>query len=107
MVLSQNMINTLVAHFEKNGTCGAKMGKKCAFWVHILGPALGVNKGLIKVYKPSKFNFLTPLASIRPRTYHFATRIGTDVRISFHIYHMCNTWFPQNAYFCDKSNLDT
>ncbi len=36
MVLSQNMISTLVAHFEKNGTCGAKMGKKCAFWVHIL-----------------------------------------------------------------------
>ncbi len=36
MVLSQNMISTLVAHFEKNGTRGPKMDTKCAFWVHIL-----------------------------------------------------------------------
>ncbi len=36
MVLSPNMISTLVAHFEKNGTCGPKMSTQCAFWVHIL-----------------------------------------------------------------------
>ena len=59
----------------------------CACWVHILGPALGVNKGLIWVYKPSKFHVLTPLASTRHRTTpHFTTRIGTHLR-SFFIYH--------------------
>ena len=58
----------------------------CACWVHILGPALGVNKGLIWVYKPSKFHVLTPLGSTCPRTPHFMTRIGTHLRIFFHIY---------------------
>ena len=55
----------------------------CACWVHILGPALGVNKGLIWVYKPSKFHVLTPLASTRTRTLYFTTRIVSDVRIFF------------------------
>ncbi len=75
------------SHFPRILGVRSQNDHGCACWVHILGPALGVNKGLIWVYKPSKFHVLTPLASTRRRRPHFTTRIGSDLRIFIHIYH--------------------